>query len=420
MNEQKIIAAFLQNRDAWSQAKSHITEKDLSPEGSLILKEIERYYDADKDAKRVDHSILLGRIERIIPSAKLYKAIEGVIQSLPVDVSGINVARELVEIKSHGIGLQLASLLAAGKRGKQVDDLIAHYQAVQQGGPSGGGGESGVEGPLVSVPLSELLGKHFDKSGLIQLWPKSLNDHIDGGCKPGHHVLIFAPTEMGKSLFALNATAGFLRQQLPVLYIGNEDPAADLLMRLISRLTGMNKYEVMAEPDRAQALLDQRNYDKFVLAPLAPGSFRRIDELVLEHEPRVVVLDQLRNIDVDSENRTQALEKAATEARNLAKRRGVLVISVSQAADSATGKTVLGRGDVDSSNVGIPGQCDLMIGIGATSEMEEQNIRVLSFPKNKLSGKHDRITVTIDPLLSKVYDHGPAANDDQFENRRRA
>jgi len=191
-----------------------------------------------------------------------------------------------------------------------------------------------------------------------------------------------------------------------VLYVGNEDPAPDILMRIINRLTGMNKYEVQAAPDRAQEILDKRNYDKLVMAPLAPGNFRQIRSLVKKYSPTVVVLDQLRNLDVDSENRTQALEKAATEARNLAKSGSVLVVSVTQAGDSASGKTVLSRGDVDGSNVGIPGQIDLMIGIGATTEMEANNDRMLSFPKNKLSGKHNPIAVRIDPLLSKVFDYG--------------
>ena len=107
---------------------------------------------------------------------------------------------------------------------------------------------------------------------------------------------------------------------------------------------------------------------------------------------------------MDSESRTQALEKAATEARNLARRRNIPVVSVTQAGDSASGRAILDRGDIDSSNVGIPGQADLMIGIGATGEMENQNMRTLSFPKNKLSGKHTPISVAIDPLLSKVID----------------
>jgi archaellum biogenesis ATPase FlaH len=186
------------------------------------------------------------------------------------------------------------------------------------------------------VGTASLLSKHFDKSGLIELWPRPLNDLVDGGAKPGHHILVFAPTEMGKTLMVINMVAGFLRNGHRVLYIGNEDPAPDILMRMMTRMTGLTKYEIMEKPDEAQKLLDQRNWNKFVLAALAPGSFGQIQKLVEKHNPKVVVLDQLRNLNVESENRTQALEKAATSARNLAKRNNVLVVSVTQAADSAS------------------------------------------------------------------------------------
>jgi archaellum biogenesis ATPase FlaH len=234
------------------------------------------------------------------------------------------------------------------------------------------------------------------------VWPPALNEVLDGGAKPGHHILVFAPTEMGKTLFVINAVAGFLKQGLRVLYCGNEDPAADILMRLMTRLTGMTKHEIRDNPTKAEKLLGERNWSKLTLASLAPGTFKQIHDLVDKYDPRVVVLDQLRNIAVDSENRTQALEKAATSARNLGKSKGLLVVSVTQAADSASGKTVLGRGDVDSSNVGIPGQCDLMIGIGADSSMEDQGLRILSLPKNKLSGKHTPIPVTFNYALSRI------------------
>lgn len=371
----------------------------MSPVASLLLKLIDEYYGADREADRCDVDILASRVEREVQSNKLAQAVVGALRALPSDVSSINVAQELSALRRDSIGKRLASLLAAGKSGREVSNLIEEYQKAGSGEP-----EVATDTPEVlrGSKVSDLLQKSFSKDGLIQLWPKVLNDHIDGGLRPGHHVLVFAPTEMGKTLFVVNAVAGFLKQGLVTLYVGNEDPAADLLMRIINRLTGMNKQEVQSDPEKAQSLLDKRNYDKLVMAPLAPGNFRQIGKLVDDYKPAVVVLDQLRNLDVDSENRTQALEKAATEGRNLAKSKSVLVVSVTQAADSASGKTVLSRGDVDGSNVGIPGQIDLMIGLGATEEMEKMNQRILSFPKNKLSGNHDPIPITIDPLLSKV------------------
>jgi archaellum biogenesis ATPase FlaH len=359
--------------------------------------------------------ILASRVERTVQSNKLAGAVVEALRRLPEDVSAINVGRELRALRRDAVGKRLASLLAAGRSGSEVEALIQDYQGTNADVEHNS--ESGEDAVIVAPRVSDLVEKSFSKEGLIQLWPKALNDQIGGGCRPGHHILVFAPTEMGKTLFVVNAVAGFLKQGITCLYIGNEDPAADLLMRIINRLTGMNKQEVQDDPSRAQSLLDKRNYDRLVMAPLAPGNFRQIRSLCDKYSPKVLVLDQLRNIDVDSENRTQALEKAATEARNTAKSKNLVAISVSQAADSASGKTILNRGDVDGSNVGIPGQIDLMIGMGATEEMEQIGQRVLSFPKNKLSGNHNPIAIQIDPLLSKIIE---PANDNQFEERKRA
>ena len=196
--------------------------------------------------------------------------------------------------------------------------------------------------------------------------------------------------------------AGFLKQELGVLYVGNEDPASDILLRLICRLSKMPKHAVMENPDEAERRAYARGYDNLVIASLAPGNFFEIRKLVETHKPGVVVLDQLRNLEVNSESRVQALEKAATEARNLAKKYSLLVVSVTQAGESAEGKAILGRDDIDFSKTGIPAQVDLMIGIGADSTMEAHGIRTISLPKNKLSGRHDHFVCTVNPIIGQV------------------
>ncbi len=113
----------------------------------------------------------------------------------------------------------------------------------------------------------------------------------------------------------------------------------------------------------------------------------------------------MSNLDVSvskSESKTGSLEVAAKSARRLAKRNRLLVVSVTQAADSATGRVVLGRGDVHNSNVGIPGQVDLMLGVGADEQMEQRGLRELTLVKNKISGCRDHFTVKVNPILSRV------------------
>lgn len=401
-NEPRIIKSIITSRDAFGIVRDHLDGGDLSPDGACIFEAVSSFYKSDPQAPCCDVEILKSRIERSSRSNKAAEsAIRGIDTALAQELpSAINLAKEALNARRYSVGLKLAGQLTSTSPASK--ELLREYLDLSHRQEH----ELGeiTEEIYRGVSAASLSSKSFNKAGLIKLWPESLNIQVDGGVRGGHHIVIFAPTEMGKTLFVINLCAGFLKQGLRVLYIGNEDPASDIMMRMMARLTGMNKYEIIENPDKADGILASRNWDKFTFAALCPGTFDKIDELAEETQAQVLILDQLRNIDMDSESRTQALEKAATEARNLARRRNIPVVSVTQAGDSASGRAILDRGDIDSSNVGIPAQADLMLGIGATPDMEASNMRTLSFPKNKLSGNHTPISVLIDPMLSKVID----------------
>lgn len=407
VSEQKIISTLLASREAYDHVQEFIDEGDLSAESNLILGYIRDYYSADASAASVDIDIVLGRLHRKFTNPKHYIALETILRNLP-SPSPANVEKEILETKRHAQGLKLAGALSGGKNRDQVAQLLEIYNKLHTA--AGLTGDSAEDGEEVSgLDLKSLVKNHFDRRTLIPIYPTALNERLDGGAKPGHHILVFAPTEMGKTLFAINMVGGFLHHGFGVLYVGNEDPIADIQMRLASRLTGLNKHEIEGDPAGAMALLQGKGVERFHIVEMSPGTFTRIGKLVEKYSPKIIVLDQLRNLDVRQDQRTQALEKAATEARNLAKRSGCVVISITQAGDSASGRRVLTRGDVDGSNVGIPGQCDVMVGIGATEDEENNGIRTISLPKNKLGGRHDHFTVTFDTQHSKVIDHGSKA-----------
>jgi len=116
-----------------------------------------------------------------------------------------------------------------------------------------------------------------------------------------------------------------------------------------------------------------------------------------------MIVDQLRNMHIPRlEGKTQVLEESAKALREIAAKHSLVSIGVTQAGDSGDGKSLLVQGDVDGSNTGIPGACDLMVGIGMTSDMEQQNVRMINLPKNKLSGKHVHFPVRINPLVSRM------------------
>ena len=230
-------------------------------------------------------------------------------------------------------------------------------------------------------------------SEFIKLWPRSLNDRLDGGALRGHHVLLFARPETGKTLFCINLCAGFLHQSLNVLYVGNEEPAADYRDRIYGRLLKVGKTFVRDNRADVTAALARANIGRVHLAEAT--SFGDVKGLLRDSAVDVVVLDQIRNMRLDSESRTAELEAAGIAARAIAKEHNVLVVSVTQAGNSADGKAYLDMSDVDSSKTGLPASADLMIGLGTTEDMRANSMMGISLCKNKLSGLHDKFHVTV-------------------------
>ncbi len=398
MSERKLIAAFCKDKKAWSIIKDH--SQDLSPESNLILVLCSEFYAADSQANFVDLDILKERIKRQVQSDKLGAVLIQILDDLP-EVSAVNVAAELVELKKHKLGLQIGAALLAGRHNPDTDKLIATYQGMV--------GETldlslAEVDPVTGIDVRSLITDQFNTEKLIKVLPKALNDRLDGGMSRGHHLMLFARPEIGKSLVAINMAAGFLQQKLKVTWFENEEPNSDVLLRVGSRVSGMNKYQIRDNPEQAARLIEERVGSLFTIVGLSPGTFSQIEGLTDRYKPDVVIINQLRNIDVRSENRTQALERASLLARSLAKSRDVLVISVTQAGDSASDKRVLSMGDIDSSNTGMQGPTDVILGIGATQEDVQRGIRWMVCCKNKRAGpqSHEPFQVFVDTSLSKV------------------
>lgn len=374
---------------------------ELSQIGEGILDLLHEYYDRDEAIVKCSPEALLDRIAIKFQDQATYNAAFDYLNQLPIkDVSTPNIVKDIQEYKKHLRLRELQTCLVAGSE-EEIQRHIDQYAAAKQACDDLDK-TTGDEQIFRNISIRSIVEKHFTEAGTIKLWPKQLNDLCGGGARPGHHILIFARPEIGKTLFAQNLVAGFLSQGLKVLYVGNEDPASDIIIRQVARLSKMTKQGILDDPDRAAELAHDKGFDNLVVVSLAPGNFRQIRGLVEEEKPQVVVLDQLRNIDVDDDIRVQALEKATTEARNLGKRYNLLVVSITQAGQSAEGKAILGRDDVDGSKTGVPAQVDLMVGIGADKIQEKTDYRTISLPKNKLSGNHGNFTFSIDRSIGLV------------------
>lgn len=399
MSEKRLLASCIKSRTAYDRIADHLQDVGLTEQGKLILAHLDRYYARDAQALFADPALIHSSICRELPNPKHHKIFGDILENvLSEDVSPENIVADYLGAKREKIGNQLATVLAAGKPPQEVAPLVERYQELLTTDTL----EKEETRVLEGASVGELVAARTRSGGLIRIFPRALNERLDGGLLRGHHLVVFARPEVGKTLFAVNAIYGFLQQGLRVLYVGNEDPIEDIVLRAVSRLSDMTRHEILDDPDRADALAREKGYDKLILASLAPGTIKEIEALVIEHEPDVLLVDQLRNLMVGEDNFTRQLEKAALGVRTIGKKRNALVVSFTQAGDSASGKSILDMGDVDSSNTGIPAQADVMVGIGMSREDEMLSRRVLSLPKNKAGGNHESFPVRVDLARSKV------------------
>lgn len=388
--ERTILRSMLANRSVYDLFEQIGNAEDFSPIGRAVLGAVSEYYRVDGSVGCCSRELIKARLLGRSPNEKHHQPLNEYIDSLEGSSSGANVEAHIRELHHRAVGGKLSLALANGAPKEEIQRLIQEYE----NGTGVVQGNVGVGSLLDIKDTSHLTSGESATKDYIKLWPKQLNERLDGGALKGHHVLVWARPEMGKTAFAINMCAGFLHQKLNVLYIANEEPAVSVRDRIWARLLKTTRGEIRANPTGAAERLGRADIGDLKIADEAP-TFAAVRRLLRDFKADVLVLDQLRNMKMAADSKSAQLEAAATEARAIGKEGRLLVVSITQAGDSATGKVFIDMSDVDNSKTGIPGAVDLMIGVGADEAMKLNGLIGLSLPKNKLGGLHDKFTVSV-------------------------
>lgn len=396
MLERKIIGACVRHRGAYDAFSASGNAGTLGEDLAPLFKVTTDYYTRDESADEADPDVLRGLIRARGVSPKQTQRELELLDLCLAETEGTseeNIFALLREQAMASLGMRLASAIAGGKEEGEVTAALEAYLEAR-------------EGPKATEDLldwGEALSREVDRGHRMALSPKVLNQYIRGGLLPGHNVTIFGRPESGKTALAITMACGFARRGVRVLYVGNEDPIEDLMIRCVSNLSGLDADQIAADPEEAERLARARGVDNLRMMEMSPGSVGELHAAVKRYRPQVLFVDQLRNLFAGkTENYTRTLDANAQAVRAIGKRFHIATISVTQAGDSASGRPILDMGDVDSSNTGIPGAADLMIGVGVTEALETSGSRMLSLCKNKLGYVKATQIVTLDPFRSKM------------------
>lgn len=385
MEDTKILRAVIDSRSAYDKIAAHVETKDFTAPVQFWWRLVDEYYKRDAGAVSVDLGTLRSLGDSRITNPKHRDTTLGVLADLPTGVSASNVVAAVLELKRYNAVAEFASAVMSRTAGAKAAKLLQHVNELFDMDTLAAAGEE----RKYAVDV-ELLYDSVGSDKRIALLPKMLTERTGGGCLPGHHILVFGRTEVGKSTFVINMAAGLVRAGQRVLYVGNEDEINNVKARFVCRLTRQTPAECERDRDATSQLFRKRGGEtRLRLLHLQPGAVSSLRKDIEEFSPTVVVVDQIRNLSGPEDGMTQRMEANAIKFRSLINEYNLVGISVTQAGNrddrhNADGPIWLGAGDVDSSRVGLPAQVDLMLGIGANAEMLSRGQRAISIAKNKL------------------------------------
>lgn len=399
MTEQAVLASIIESRDAFEKVYRYVDEGDLSPQGRVWLPLIKEWYQKDASAKRVDLEALRERGRRNLPEKHLDTLI-GYLDTLPNEVSPMNVVADVLELQRFTRGNQLCAAIQ-GRDQKKIDTLLEEYASLRKADALGTSEVRWTEDD------SEML-QRLNRENLIKIAPQSLNNKLKGGAARGDHIVVFGRPEAGKTMFTVNMVAGFLKFDHKVLYIGNEEDTYKVRKRIVCNLASCTPDQFEDKTEKALGLAKERGLDNLRICHMFPGTIPEIEDLLKEIRPDVIVLDQIRNLTWQGkggDSMVSKLEQLGIAVRSLLGRYDCLGVSITQAGHPDHTDPWLRMEDLDNSKTGLPGTADVIIGVGANDEMVAANQRAISLCKNKLNEDPDGkvgFMVQVDPARSKI------------------
>jgi len=397
--ETKILSALIKSREAYDRVADHVDLDSFSPAGATLIKFIKQYYDADPDADHCDVDVLRGIVETNTASGAMQDQLQDTLTYLDEDDSSVaNVVQNVLDQRRKTLGMELAQSILTGRSASEVQQHLEEYSALVDKVSL----DVAVDEEYISPNLEELITDNYSEDNLIAIAPRILNDRLGGGLTKKRHIVLAARPEVGKTAFAVSIACGVAFQGKRVLYYANEEPIVDIILRVVSNMSGMTTNEIKANPEKAQGLAVSRGFENIIFVYASSNSPWEVKALCKKHKPDFVVIDQLRNMNMKVDGLTELLERAAKVLRDVAASTDCLIMSITQAGDSAQGKAVLSMSDIDSSKTGLQGACDVLILIGKNEELDRTGRRCLTLAKNKVSGNHDSIYVNINEQLSRI------------------
>ena len=268
--------------------------------------------------------------------------------------------------------------------------------------------ESG-ESIFEETPLMDILMKYKPKDGTGLSWSLECLQDTLGPVTPGGFMHLVSRPESGKTSFLAQEIVNFAKQ-LPdgdcVLWCNNEEEGPRIRLRLFNSLMDMADSDLYENHEQAihtyNTVIGERL--RLISDKYSVQSIEQLRNYCKEFHPRILVIDHADKLSFSGSKHLDIpvrFRELYNKYRAIGKEFGCFVIAVGHASTEAEGKKWITMDYLDYSKTGKAAEVDVICGIGKTHNDEDENVRYLSFPKNKLTGKHSKLTLGFDSRKAK-------------------
>ena len=414
-----ILHLCSQSKDNFTKYRRYVKPHVVVKETNLILEGMDKYYKtfpgiatldwdafsgfliADQSKRLTDDSIV--KLRMTLTKAKTFvphHAHEEVIKTL-IELDYLSkIMEECEKVKEGSSDLEHVHMLATNAL-KDVERYIEKDEL------------------FVSANLSAIADR-ISSSGYD--WRLDVLNRSLGPLRTGNFLIIAARVEVGKTTFLASEVSHIATQMpknRPVVWVNNEEESTVVFFRIVQAALGLTSKEMIADSEGAMTkytALMGGDKNK-IRVTKDTNHMRDLETLFKEVNPGMIIFDQLDKVDgfKSDEREDIKLGKIYKWARELARTYGP-VIAASQLSASVVelkDPPFIGLDSLRGSKTDKPGEADAVITLGKYKEPknpEEEMIRTINIPKNKLPGggpkqteteRHGQYLVTIDPTHAR-------------------
>jgi replicative DNA helicase len=398
-----ILKLFLKDRDNYIKYSHIMSTLILDKEFVIIYKTIEKYYETIPTHSYIGqdeytnffllHHNTLKDKDIILDLTK---------QIYNVDVSDSlmgEVIKNLLEKDTcNKIVQKLLPVLSENKFGilSSVEgDLKSYLKLVTK---------ENQDSPFEDTPLEDLLENHVTGEGLH--WRLScLNEDI-GVLRPGYLGHMFARTDSGKTSWLCSELSYMAKQLVDdenIIWFGNEENVGRIKLRLYSALLNEPLDRIVQYKDAALEKFELQGGNKIKFVGQI-HDIKQIRNICFEYKPKLIVIDSGDKVSFSGDSKYEGANRLGQLYylyRQLVDEFGLIGLTVGQASAEAAGKKWLEMHMLDNSKTGKPKEMDFIVGLGRTLGSEEDGIRYINIPKNKLIGRNGKFAIKFNPATGR-------------------